>query len=261
MTIPRLSPKLHISSARVVTLALAASVLCLAQTSTPQSRNRNQITITTVKSDMINEWVDLQKNEVIPALKKAGVTTRTVLATTFGTSFEAMILTPLDTYSLLDGQGPLVRALGAEAANRLNGKLAKCIASQRTYISTRADELSLLPDSGVTPLVRVRTRFRTQLGKSQDFENIVKTDALPAYKKAKADGKIAGLVTVRFGAGANALDRVLIVEYSKFAEMDAGNPLVNAMGQDAFNKLAVKLASTATLIDVTVQRRIADLSF
>src|SRR5262249_36991142 len=36
-------------------------------------------TIVHVKPEMLTEWLDLQKNAVVPALKKAGVKTRTVL--------------------------------------------------------------------------------------------------------------------------------------------------------------------------------------
>jgi len=58
-------------------LVLAASLpaLCLAQPS------MNRVTFTHVKPDMLTEWVDLQKNEVVPALKKAGQKGRITVAT------------------------------------------------------------------------------------------------------------------------------------------------------------------------------------
>src|SRR5258707_308005 len=90
------------------TLALAASSssLCLAQT----SPNRSRVTITHLKPDMVNEWVDLQKNEVVPALKKAGVKTRTAFATSiFGTSGEYLITQPFDSTADFDGDSPLVK--------------------------------------------------------------------------------------------------------------------------------------------------------
>ena len=60
-----------------VLLAIAMSALCLAQP-TPPPPARFFVTITQVKPEMLNEWMDIQKNEVNPMLKKAGIKQRTV---------------------------------------------------------------------------------------------------------------------------------------------------------------------------------------
>ena len=59
---------------------LAGVVLLAATLSTPSlaQPSMSRVTITHVRPDMLTEWVDLQKNEVDPALKKAGEKTRTV---------------------------------------------------------------------------------------------------------------------------------------------------------------------------------------
>lgn len=51
-------------------LAIAASLPAPVQAQTPPATSR--ATITHVKPDMLNEWLDLQRNEVVPALKKGG---------------------------------------------------------------------------------------------------------------------------------------------------------------------------------------------
>jgi hypothetical protein len=51
--------------AGVVALAVSLPVLCLAQST------MSRVTITHLRPDMVSEWVDLQKNEVVPALKKS----------------------------------------------------------------------------------------------------------------------------------------------------------------------------------------------
>ena len=52
-------------------VAVTLPALCLAQSD--PTANRARVTITKVKPEMLNEWLDLQKNEVMPALKKAGI--------------------------------------------------------------------------------------------------------------------------------------------------------------------------------------------
>ena len=45
---------------------------------------RSLVRITQVKPDMATEWLAIQKNEVNPALKKAGLASRTMLETVLG---------------------------------------------------------------------------------------------------------------------------------------------------------------------------------
>ena len=68
-----------------VVLAASLSAPALAQ----PAQTLYRYVHTHVKPDMLNEWLDLQKNEVVPALKKAGQTTRSVYVSgLFGNSFE-----------------------------------------------------------------------------------------------------------------------------------------------------------------------------
>jgi hypothetical protein len=72
--------------AGAVSLALSLPALCSAQPA-PAPAPVSRVTITQVRPDMLNEWLDLQKNEVVPALKKARVATRTVYSSgLFGTA-------------------------------------------------------------------------------------------------------------------------------------------------------------------------------
>ena len=64
----------HIAGVAVLTLFF--STQCLAQ-SAPAIPAHQQVIIVHLKADMVNEWVDLQKNEVIPGQKKGGIKTRT----------------------------------------------------------------------------------------------------------------------------------------------------------------------------------------
>lgn len=86
--------------AGVALLASTLSTQCLAQSAAPQFI---RLTIMHVKPEMLNEWLDLQKNEVVPALKKAGQTTRSVYHTSlFGNSYEYVVITPFQKYAEFD---------------------------------------------------------------------------------------------------------------------------------------------------------------
>jgi hypothetical protein len=240
-----------------IVLTLIPASLSLAQQSA-SATTRYQVTVVRIKPDMLNEWIDLQKNEVIPAQKKAGVKQRTVLQTSVGTSFEYTILTPFPNWDAADGPGALNRALGPDGAARLNAKIRKCIDFQRTYMSNRVNDLTI--DGGAAPVSRITVR-RALPGKQQEYLEFIKTDLLPGYKKAKADGKIAGYSAWTRGVGAPAGEIALNIDYNKFAEMDAGDPLVLALGQAAVTKLNAKRDTLSTAVQTNVRRRVTDLSF
>jgi hypothetical protein len=235
-----------------VALAANLSTSALAQ-STP---TLYRYTHTHVKPDMLNEWLDLQKNEVMPALKKAGQTTRTVLVSgLFGNAYEYVTVTPFARYADFDAGNPLAKALGEAAAARLGEKLRKCVISQNSYAGIRLLDLSNVPDAPL-PAVVVSARYRIAPGKMQDFQALVKSDVLPVYKKAKVR-----LTVTQRGPGANVNDVTMATGYAKYAELDGGPFLTKQLGTDAAAKLNAKFNGIRTLVEVVVRSRVTDLSF
>ena len=243
--------------AGALALALLPSSPALAQPAGPAPA-RSQVTLVRVKPDMIDEWIDLQKNEVMPAQKKGGVTTRTVLQTAIGNSFEYAIIIPYPSFAALDGQNAQQKALGTEAAARLGAKVRKCIDTQRTYLINRRDELAIA--QGTAPASRTTVRRATP-GKQAEYLAYLKTDVLPTMKKAKETGKIAGYNVSTRGVGSQAGEITTTTYYSKFADMDAGNPLVVVLGQAAADPITAKGDALSTAVQTIIRRRVADLSF
>jgi hypothetical protein len=254
-----LSPSLPLIVA--LTLAsVAAPALATAQpAAAPAASTRYQVAVVRLKADMINEWLDLQRTEVVPALKKAGVKERQVWANSVGNGFEYTILTPFEKWALLDGPGPLVRALGDDGAARLNAKLRKCIEVQRTFMTNRVDDLNVAPP-GNALVMRTVVR-RIQPGKMQEYQGMYRSDILPGLKKAKADGKLAGSTFAVRGAGAQTGEFTTTEYFNKFADLDGPAPLVAAIGQEAVNKINARAIPLATTVQTIVRRRIADLGF
>jgi hypothetical protein len=237
-------------------LLLAASfpTSCLAQVAAPPQFYR--VTLTHVKPDMLNEWLDLQKNEVVPALKKAGQKTRTVLVTSlFGNAYEYLVITPFEKYAEFDEGNPMIKALGQPGAARLNEKIRKCVVSSTSYSNTRLTEISNILE-GPLPAKLVTVRYRIAPGKMTEFENLVKSDVLPVYKKAKV-----ALLVSRRGPGANTTDVTMSTGLSKYADLDGGAFLTKQLGQEAANRINAKFAGIRTLIEVVVRSRVDELSF
>ena len=237
----------------------AAVALCFAGVvwaqSGPPPAARSQVVLVHVKSDMLNEWMDLQKNELVPVQKKAGLATRTTYQTVFGNTNEFLIVTPLGKFAEFDGPGYLEHALGAAGAARLAAKLQKCTESRQVFISNALPELSSAP-AGQLPALGVFTRVRVATGRLEDYEALVKSEILPIYKKAEV-----GMTVSRRGLGANANDVVQISWLNKMADIDLGSPITRALGPAGGAKLLAKTAGMATLVEQVVRRRVPDLSY
>jgi hypothetical protein len=236
---------------------LCVGVVALAFSwSTParaQSSPRSRVTIIRVKPEMVDEFLNIEKNEVVPALKKGGQKSRTVYSTTlFGDTFEYAVITPFSKFAEFDADNAQLKALGAAANQKLGDKLRRCIESVDSFLSTEMPDLSNTVAGAPTARETI-TRFRVAPGKVQDFENLVKTDILPGFKKAKIPMAVS-----RRGLGINGNDFVLISTFNKFAEMDAGSAALRALGQDGVARVGAKLPGIATLLETVVRTRVND---
>ncbi|MFN0178591.1 MAG: hypothetical protein ACKVZ0_07290 [Gemmatimonadales bacterium] len=219
---------------------------------------RMYVQVVRLKPEMVNEWLELQKNQVIPAQKKAGVTARLTMTTVVGNAFEYTLLTPFASWAAMDGDAPLVRALGAAGAAELNAKLRRCVAVQSSYLTTRRDSLSIPANDALVWRIQVR---RAVPGKMQEYLAHFRADVLPAMQRAKAEGKIAGVAVAVRGAGAPAGEFTVTTMYNKFADLEGPNPVVAVLGQEAATKLAARTDELSTAGQIIVRRRVADLSF
>ncbi len=241
---------------RVVVCCWLLSVpLCLAQAPTAVPNARSSVVIVQIKPELLDEWIELQKNEVIPALKKGGVVTRTVWRTVWGNSYEFAIATPFEKFAQRDSETPTVIALGQEAAARLGAKIRRCLVNSQSYVSYRIDDLSYIPP-GESPPIAIAARVRIAPDKIPEWEGFIKSNVLPVYKKANAR-----YVVSRRNFGANVNDRTLTTYAATFAELEAGSLLTHLLSPDALAKLTSKGASLSSPIETIVRQRQADLSF
>ena len=165
--------------------------------------NRSLVVVVQVKPEMVDEWLKLQKDTVVPELKKAGVPSRTVYSSrVFGTAFEYRIVQPLNRFADFD-------SAALQAA-----------------------------------------------GKMQEYQELYKTEVVPALKKAAAYVNVASR-----RLGTDGLDLTFETPMNKFAELDAPPALVGSLGPEGAARLTAKLNGLATVVENTIWVRENNLSY
>jgi hypothetical protein len=215
------------------------------------------ITIVQVKPDLVNEWLEFQKNEAIPALKKGGVTQRSAFATAIGPSFEYAFLTPAANLAERDRDNPIVKALGQDGARVYTQKSRRFIASQRTSVARLRTDLTYRPDpSAQLPMVVV-SAYSIAAGRAADFENYIKTDVIPAHKQLTT----GGLVVYQGLFGGDGSEFIVATLAHNFAELDKGPAVRLAYGAERAAAIQRKLAGVVAHVERTVVREVPELTF
>lgn len=220
------------------------------------------VSIVRVKPDMVTEWQDLQKNVVIPALKKAGLKERGIFETAiFGESFEYVILTPITSMSQYDEpMSPLRKALGEDAFRDYQTKVRRCIVSTHTYGAMTRPDLSYMGKmASMTgpPKLVVVTSISVAPGRAAAFENLVKTEVLPVMKKAD----VIGYFVSQTMFGGDAWEYTSVVFWDSFAEIGKGSPFERVLGPAGSATLFAKLAGVVAHQERTIARFNPELSF
>ena len=91
----------------------------------------------------LDEFIELQLEEINPALQRAGVPWRSAWRTAeFGNTYERLFVTPMEEMGELDGGGPLARTLDPDRLARIRDRVRRCLAGPaelRRAVSSRAE--------------------------------------------------------------------------------------------------------------------------
>lgn len=222
----------------------------------------SSISIVRVKPDMVAEWQDLQKNVVNPALKKAGVKERSVFETAvFGESYEYVVITPITSFAQYDEPMSLLRkTIGEDAYRDYQTKARRCVVSAHTFGELARLDLSymgkMMTMTGPPKLVVVNS-VSVVPGRAAAFESLVKTDILPAVKKADVTGYFVS--QTMFGGDAWGYTSVTFVD--SFAEIGKGSPILRALGPAGAASLFAKFAGVVAHQERMIARFNPELSF
>jgi hypothetical protein len=182
-----------------------------------QAQQPYLITIVRVQPAMLTEFQDLMKDEVVPALKKGGVTRYGVwMAATFGEVGEFMLTRPIkDLAELDDPTNPIVKALGQDAATALRAKVLRLITSSRTFMITPQPDISSTPKSGYEPKLMLMVANNVTPGRTAEFEKGSK-DLLAVISKTNAKALLSSKVSL----GGDANGYLSLVLFDSFTDMN-----------------------------------------
>ncbi len=243
--------------------AIALSLLVLtahasnAQTpAPPQAGQLMVLSVIDVKPDLTSEFGELQA-QTMNAQRKGGQAWReTWNVLQFGNPHRVAVLRPLSSFAELDGQTYTIKGAGAEQARAINERARRMIVAQQIYalrgrpdlgFGKRPEQLTLAVLSTVT----------VAPGRNAEFEALVKTEVVPAYKKAGEP--YLGISQVVLGGDPNQY--LAMTLYPDFAAMQKGNPILRGLGADGFARYNAKLAGVVTKLDYDVVRYNPALSF
>ncbi len=213
-----------------------------------------QVDIVNVVPNRLDDYVELQLEEVNPALQRAGVPWRSVWRVAeFGNSYELQLVTPMTSLAQYDTGGPL-GVLEPDRRLRLVDRLRRMTVSRKRYAIRYRPDVSVEADEvGGLSLARVTT-VEVAPGRGADWERFMGS-SLPAFSGANL---VFGVYERVFGPGAASW---LIVEnYSSFAQLEQPSLLIRAFGEDA-DAASARVAGVVTSIERTVLRYDAELSY
>ena len=125
-------------------VVLAFSVPAWAQSETSWI----QINVVKVKPEYVSEFIELQKNEITPFVKRSGSPWRAAWRTgVYGNTYTFVFVTPIESFAAYDEPAELDPAVGA--------KFVKYVADRDSFAAISRPDLSKPLPQGTTPNVAV----------------------------------------------------------------------------------------------------------
>ncbi len=252
--------RFHQSSSQFTRVALlglllaALAPLGYAQTQ-PAAPQFYQVQVVKLQPGMGAEWRKLYQTEVLPALKKAGVTRLTVLSVAQGDMRTRIIIRPLDSLTELDEPIRLAKALGPEAAQALNQKLSRFYTEWHVYVTQARPDLGLPPTSNEPAKLMLSIKLTVMPGRAAEYEKFAKENLLPVNQKAGGKGVLTGKVVM--GGDPNEYRTLLLFDsYADGVKFE----MARAKAAAELKLSPVMPAGVLANIEITVVRPVPELS-
>jgi hypothetical protein len=251
---------------RLVLAAATAAVIAMlqpiaAQTPAPDPMKPRllQLSVVTLRPDMVNAYIDFQKSDVIPALQKGGVKWRDSFRTAvFGDIFQVAHVTDVTGLDQYDSPPPVRKALGDAGYAAYQAKVGSMVSSVKTYLIRTRPDLSYVADPAAPqPKLLILTTVDVAADKIAEFETFLKSDWLPALKSG--GGKSYRVSQVIYGGSTTQYHTLVGVD--SFADIGKGHPVTRALGEDGMMKLLARVGSYTRQVDRTIIRLDPELTF
>jgi hypothetical protein len=222
-----------------------------AQTATPRTWLR--VDRVQVKPELWAEYRDIERDEVIPALRKAGVRFRAVWRTAeFGSTYELIMVRPIPDFAEYDVGDSLSKALAPREAERLRTRLRRCLLSRDSSALLQRSDLGV-GETG-RPFIIVTT-FSVAPGRGTEFEGFLR-ETLPQVKK-KTD-IVFGVYQRVYGLPAAWL---IVQNLDSLRQLSEPGGLLQTFGEQGADRLVTRLSDIVTAVERRVLRFDPELSF
>jgi hypothetical protein len=241
-------------------LVATAVVLTSAQTAKPAAEQSRlvQATLVTVQPGMIAEYVDYQKNDVMPALKNGGARGRTAFSNgAFGEGGAFAFFAPIASLADYDSQNPVQKALGEQGAAQLLAKGGKLLTARRVLLIRTRPDLGIAgdPKASMAPLVLV-TELHVAPGRRIEFESLLKREIVPVLQQAKVKGY--EVLEVVYGDEAGTF--FTSIPYDSYEAIGKGHPLQVVLGDEGMKRVEAKFTGIITHLERFIAKYREDLS-
>ncbi len=203
----------------------------------------------------LDEYIEIQLEDINPALRRAGVPWRSAWSTAeFGDTYERLFVTPISSMADFDIGGPLARALDPDRFARILDRVRQTLSGRQSYAIRYHAELSVESEdvSGLS-LARVTT-VQVAPGRVGDWQEFLR-DNVPQFENANV---VFGVYERYFGPGPSTWQ--LVQNHRSFAELDEPGILARTFGEQA-DEVASRLSGVLLTVERNVLRYDPELSY
>ena len=210
--------------------------------------------IVQVRPDKLDDFIELYRDEINPALRRAGVPWRSAWQSgEFGNVYERLFVEPLASFADLDGGGALARGLDARQLDRVLDRLREYTESRRTYAVLYRSDLSVESDDVSGLSIARLSNVQVAPGRGAEFEAFLRTN-LDNFREA---GVVFGVYQRVFGPGPAVWQ--IVENLRSYGELARGT-ILRAFG-DEREQAAADLAGIVTSVERVVLEYDDELSY
>lgn len=232
-------------------LTPGAASVTLAQEETSWMR----VDVLQVQPRELDDFIEMQLEEVNPALQRAGVPWRSAWRTAeFGNTYERLFVTPVESLAELDFGGPLARVLEPDRLARIRDRVRRTLSSRQSYAVRYRSDLSVESDDVSGLSLAWITTLQVAPGRLADWEAFLREN-LTQFRGADV---VFGVYERVFGPGPAVWQ--IVENHSSFSELDRPTILQRTFGERA-DEIAARLAGVLLSIERSVLRYDPELSF
>ena len=214
-----------------------------------------RVDIVQVVPERLEDYIELQLNEVTPGLQEAGIPWRSVWRTAeFGNSYELQFFTPLGDLADYDVGGPLARVMELGKYQRLVDRLRRFTVSRESYAIQYHADLSVESDEvGSLFLARVTT-VQVAPGRTAEWKAFLERN-LSRFRGADL---VFGVYERMFGPAPTSWQ--IAENHASFTELAQPGIVARAFGEQA-DTVTAELAGVLLSVQRTVLRYDPELSY